>query len=91
MIKPPPPNALFQKCNSVPHAIEWLLSNMDRLPPPDMSNQNVNDGNPLYRTSENGHTEVVKALLAAKDIDVNCANPSASCTPPSSIAASKQG
>ena len=36
--------ALSEKYNSVPHAVEWLLSNMDRLPPPDMSNQN-GDGN----------------------------------------------
>ena len=30
---------------------------------------------PLYCASENGHTEVVKALLAAKDINVNKGNP----------------
>ena len=40
----------------------------------DVNQANKDGWTPLYRASEEGHTEVVKALLVAPGIDVNQAN-----------------
>lgn len=72
--RPRPSKNFFQACTDGDlEAVQWYLV---RYPGPYFKINQVNwdGGTPLYAACQNGHLDVVKALLSRYGIDVNKAN-----------------